>query len=73
VRPYAGDRFWVLVLHVALTVALVVVAYRLLARRDVGAGLFRRATGPTTSRQISGRRDGTCLAFSRPLDSCRTE
>lgn len=46
VRPYAGDRFWVLLLHLALTVILVVVAYRLLARRDVGAGLIAERSGP---------------------------
>lgn len=46
VRPYAGDRFWVLLLHIALTVVLVAVAYRLLARRDVGAGLIPERPGP---------------------------
>ena len=45
VRPFAGDRFWVLGLHVALTVVLIVAAYALLARRDVGAGLFAERTG----------------------------
>jgi ABC-2 type transport system permease protein len=61
VRPYAGDRFWVLVLHVALTVALVIVAYRLLARRDVGAGLFAERPGPPrAARYLSG---ATALAW----------
>ncbi|WP_137145515.1 ABC transporter permease [Mycolicibacterium sp. CR10] len=46
VRPFAGDRFWVLGLHLALTVGLVAVAYRLLARRDVGAGLLAERLGP---------------------------
>jgi ABC-2 type transport system permease protein len=45
VRPYAGDRFLVLVLHLALTAALLAVAYRLLARRDVGAGLIAERPG----------------------------
>ncbi|BDX30822.1 tetronasin ABC transporter integral membrane protein [Mycobacterium antarcticum] len=45
VRPYAGDRFWVVLLHVALTAVLLVVAYRLLARRDVGAGMFAERPG----------------------------
>lgn len=45
VRPYAGDRMWVLLLHVATTVVLVVVAYLLLARRDVGAGLIAERPG----------------------------
>ncbi|MGA9374238.1 MAG: ABC transporter permease [Mycobacterium sp.] len=61
VRPYAGDRFWVLVLHVALTVALVVVAYRLLARRDVGAGLFAERPGPPRAARYLG--GATALAW----------
>lgn len=46
VRPYAGDRWWVLVLHLATAVALSWLAYRLAARRDVGAGLFADRPGP---------------------------
>lgn len=49
VRPFAGDRWWVLLLHLTLTAVLVVVAYRLLARRDVGAGLFAERPGPATA------------------------
>lgn len=45
VRPYAGDRFWVLLLHVVTTVVLIGVAYALLARRDVGAGLIAERGG----------------------------
>jgi ABC-2 type transport system permease protein len=46
VRPYAGDRFSVLLLHLAATVVLLALAYRLLARRDVGAGLVPERPGP---------------------------
>ncbi len=46
VRPYAGDRWWVLVLHLATTALLTVLAYRLLAGRDVGAGLIAERPGP---------------------------
>ncbi|EID10948.1 ABC transporter transmembrane protein [Mycobacterium xenopi RIVM700367] len=46
VRPYAGDRWWVLSLHLLTTVVLIVVAYLLLARRDVGAGLIAERPGP---------------------------
>lgn len=46
VRPYAGDRWWVLLLPLAAAAALTVVAYRLRARRDVGAGLFAERPGP---------------------------
>lgn len=49
VRPYAGDRWWVLLLHLATTVVLTAVGYRLLAGRDVGAGLFAERTGRATA------------------------
>ena len=55
VRPYAGDRFWVLLLPLATTVILLVVAYRLLARRDVGAGMFaERAGAPRAGSTLRG-------------------
>jgi ABC-2 type transport system permease protein len=46
VRPYAGDRWWVLLLHLATAVLLTALAYRLLAGRDVGAGLIAERPGP---------------------------
>lgn len=46
VRPYAGDRWWVLLLPLVTTAALTFLAYRLAARRDVGAGLFAERPGP---------------------------
>jgi ABC-2 type transport system permease protein len=46
VRPYAGDHYWVLLLHLAAAAVLTVAAYRLLARRDVGAGLIAERAGP---------------------------
>ena len=46
VRPYAGDRWWVLLLHLATTLLLTALAYQLLARRDVGAGLIAERPGP---------------------------
>jgi ABC-2 type transport system permease protein len=49
VRPFAGDRWWVLALHAVTAVLLTVVAYRLLAGRDVGAGLFAERTGRGTA------------------------
>src|SRR5947209_5484025 len=49
VRPYAGDRWWVLLLHLATTVMLTLVAYRLLAGRDVGAGLVAERAGSGTA------------------------
>lgn len=49
VRPYAGDRWGVLLLHLATTVMLTLLAYRLLAHRDVGAGLIAERPGPGTA------------------------
>ncbi|CAN5236140.1 multidrug efflux ABC transporter permease [soil metagenome] len=45
VRPFAGDRFSVLLLHVMTTAVLTLLAYRLLAQRDVGAGLVAERLG----------------------------
>jgi ABC-2 type transport system permease protein len=45
-RPYAGERWAVLLLPAAFTLALVLAALRLRARRDVGAGLLAPAPGP---------------------------
>jgi ABC-2 type transport system permease protein len=61
VRPYAGDRFGILVLHLILTAVLLACAYLLLARRDVGAGLI--ADRPGAPRAGSGLRGVTTLAW----------
>ncbi|MFF0527921.1 ABC transporter permease [Nocardia amikacinitolerans] len=48
--PYAGDRWWTVLLFAAATLALTAVAFALLDRRDFGAGLLRYGTGrPTAS------------------------
>ncbi len=49
VRPYAGDRWWVLLLHLATSALLTMLAYRLLAGRDVGAGLIAERPGPSSA------------------------
>jgi ABC-2 type transport system permease protein len=46
VRPYAGDRWWMMLLHLATAALLTALAYRLLAGRDVGAGLIAERPGP---------------------------
>lgn len=45
VRPFAGNQWWVLLLPLAFAVALVAIAYGLLARRDHGAGLLPQRPG----------------------------
>jgi ABC-2 type transport system permease protein len=49
VRPYAGDHWWVLLLHLVSAAVLTAVAYRLLAGRDVGAGLVAERAGPAAA------------------------
>ena len=49
-RPYADERWWPLALFLVSTVALVAVAYALLARRDDGAGLMVARPGPPMRR-----------------------
>ena len=46
VRPFAGDRWWVLGLLMLLTALTLVAAYALAARRDLGAGLLADRPGP---------------------------
>jgi ABC-2 type transport system permease protein len=45
-RPFAGERWWVLALWSALAVALAATALAISARRDVGAGAFPPRPGP---------------------------
>jgi ABC-2 type transport system permease protein len=49
VRPYAGDRWWVLLLPLTAAVTLAALAFRLLARRDLGAGLIAEQRGRGTA------------------------
>lgn len=48
VRAFAGERWWVLALPVALLLAGVALAYALAERRDQGAGLIAPRRGPAT-------------------------
>lgn len=65
VRPYAGDRWWVLLLHLATTAALTAVAYRLLAGRDVGAGLVAERAGPGAASPLLGNVFGLAWRLDR--------
>ena len=46
IRPYVENRWWVVALPVATTLALLAAAHALQARRDVGAGLLAQRPGP---------------------------
>jgi ABC-2 type transport system permease protein len=65
VKPYAGDHWWVLLLHLATAAALTAVAYRLLAGRDVGAGLVAERAGPGTAAPSLGNVFGLAWRLDR--------
>jgi len=45
-RPYAGNRWWVLLITLGFAAVATVCAYLLASRRDLGAGLFADRPGP---------------------------
>lgn len=49
-RPFAGDRWWVLLLPLALGILTAAGAFALERRRDVGAGLVAARLGPADGR-----------------------
>jgi putative exporter of polyketide antibiotics len=54
-RPYAGERWWILAAAAGLAAVLVVAAVALSARRDVGAGIVQPRLGPAdASRALAG-------------------
>jgi polyether ionophore transport system permease protein len=59
-HPFTGERWWPLVLSLAASVALLAVAFRLLERRDLGAGLVPPRPGPP----VAGSRLATPLGFA---------
>jgi ABC-2 type transport system permease protein len=55
VRPYAGERWPVLLLPLAAATALTVAAYALTGRRDLGAGILPASPGPArAARSLRG-------------------
>ncbi len=64
-RPYAGDHWWVLLLPVATTAALVLVAFRLESARDLGAGLRATRPGPAAAGADLGGARGLAWRLQR--------
>lgn len=64
-RPYAGERWWPLALALATAAALVAIAFRLLARRDIGAGLLAQRPGPPAASDTLTRPLGFALRLQR--------
>lgn len=60
-RPYAGNRWWVLLITVGFAVMLAVIAYALVTRRDMGAGLLPDRPGPAIA--SASLRDPLALAW----------
>jgi ABC-2 type transport system permease protein len=56
VRPFAGDRFAVLLLLAVGAGGAVLVSFVLQARRDLGAGLFADRAGPESGQQLVSMR-----------------
>jgi len=54
IRPFAGERWWVLALPVALFLVGVGAAFALAARRDYGAGLLPDRPGRPTASALRG-------------------
>lgn len=48
-RPYAGERWWVVALPLTFTAAVGAIGYRLAGQRDLGAGLLPSRPGPATA------------------------
>lgn len=65
VRPYAGDHWSVLMLHLVTTVLLTALACRLLAGRDVGAGLIAERPGPARAAATLGSVSGLAWRLDR--------
>ncbi|KAA5834989.1 polyketide antibiotic transporter [Saccharopolyspora hirsuta] len=54
VEPYWNNRWWALVIPVAVAAALTTTAYRLVEHRDLGAGAFPERKGPATAPGLRG-------------------
>jgi ABC-2 type transport system permease protein len=65
VRPFGGDRVWVLGLFLVAALALVVLAFVLTAHRDVGFGMVAVRPGPPTAAPSLLRPFGLVLRLQR--------
>ncbi|HEY3471537.1 MAG TPA: ABC transporter permease [Amycolatopsis sp.] len=61
VRPFSGERWWVLLLPVAFTLVVGAAGYWLLPRRDVGVGILPPRPGP--ARAAASLRSPLALAW----------
>lgn len=66
-RPYAGERWWPLLVPFAVTVLLLMTARALGARRDWGAGLVQPRPGPAIAAPSLGRPLGLAVRLQRAM------
>lgn len=64
-RPYAGERWWPMLLPAALVVLLVIAAAALAVHRDVGAGLVRPRPGNESATPGLGTPVGLAVRLQR--------
>lgn len=64
-RPFAGERWWPLVLCVVLALALIVLAQWLASHRDLGSGLIADRGGPARASSWLTRPVGLVLRLQR--------
>jgi ABC-2 type transport system permease protein len=64
-KPYAGERWWPLLLLLGGAAGLVAVAFALLGRRDLGGGLLAVRPGPPTAARWLTRPWGLAVRLQR--------
>lgn len=65
VRPFGGNRWWVLLLPLAASLALGAAGFALHARRDLGAGLLPQRAGPPRGGRLLRGRIGLAVRLNR--------
>lgn len=65
VRPYAGERWWALLLLVGAATGLAAASYALLGHRDHGGGLVATRPGPATGSPRLARPEGLVVRLQR--------
>lgn len=65
IRPYADERWWVLLLPLGATIGLVLAADALTSRRDLGGGLIPQRAGPPVASPGLGSSLGLAVRLHR--------
>ncbi len=65
VRPFAGNRWWVLILPLLATGLLMTIGFAMHAKRDLGAGLLPQRPGPARAGRALGSATGLTIRLGR--------